>query len=232
MPLAYRQVQVLNVNEFGIDRLPEFRPDAPDTGEEAESASDESAPDSPSDGSGASDHAGAFAAESADEAANEAAGNPAAFAAPAEPVAETPPMPAPKGIAAQRIASADLEKLSHLELLERLALSLESHREKQRIAAQAAKPGPPEQAHDDESGAEAASPREDGEAPVEPVIAFPGQMPASGGTGTERPFDMPGAAGSTDRTERGVSSKFRDSRATEKALRDALATLQRLSGTG
>lgn len=49
--------------------------------------------------------------------------------APTEREAEIETVPVPTGTAAERIASADLSELSHVELLERLALSLERRRQ-------------------------------------------------------------------------------------------------------
>lgn len=106
---------------------------------------------------------------------------------PAPPlVIETPPAPRPM-TAAERIASADLADLSHVELIERLAIAI-----RRREELRAAKPS-------------------DIAAPSESVVRFP------------------------DLTDRHVARLApppprQAPYETEKALRDALATLQRMSG--
>lgn len=101
----------------------------------------------------------------------------------AEPVAEAVPLPA-LSAAAQRIADADLDDLSNVELVERLAIAM-----RRRAAATS-----------EESG--------------DPVLVFPAR-----GDRLVEPLTP---------TLRTLAEKRPED--TEKALRDALATLQRMSG--
>jgi hypothetical protein len=111
---------------------------------------------------------------------------PAAIGAPPEPVL---------GTAAQRIAGADLADLSHVELLERLAISL------QRRGHQAAIPEAPAVAE-----------------PAEPTIVFPARAERGGAIPAPQPaLSLP--------------ADPQNPQDTEKALRDALTALQRMSGT-
>ena len=327
-PLPGGQTQVLNVTEFGIEQLFEAKPDD----KESAGSSEEASHDLPSDHSDDADHAQPVTIEVEDPEPAEAEEPEAASEEPSfsqaserhfdapepseiEPESDVPEletntgtfakplsMDMPEGSAAERIASADLDELSHVELLARLALSLERHREKQWIAAQAVQRATSEtaepedeapaseaseEASDSEAG-EAAPPApsvpawlrpvglddgddegalpghdlhrhltlpsdaapETGNEPEEPddesampVVVFPGrassgQTPdgaaseqSSGPEDAEkgRPFDAPGATG-TNVQATGTNS--RDPDETEKALRAALATLQRMSGTG
>ncbi|MCB2073282.1 MAG: hypothetical protein H6917_05210 [Novosphingobium sp.] len=84
---------------------------------------------------------------------------------------------------------------------------------------------------------------------IEPVVIFPGHAPTGSDAppaapdaasaddqrerepaGEGRPFDAPGAAAEQDRPVKAASAKSQDPEETEKALRAALATLQRMSG--
>lgn len=123
--------------------------------------------------------------------------------------------PVPGGAAAERLNAADLDSLSHVELIERLALSLQKRREE---AGEAGHEVPPEEGADATmppapSGYPPASepiarrfPGISGEAGTEPIALFPEQNAA------------PGAA------------LRQGSVATERALREALTALQRMSG--
>lgn len=71
-----------------------------------------------------------------DESAEEEADAPAALVA--TPALASEPRPRPQGSAAERIATAPLDDLSPVELLERLALTIERRRAAARAAAQAA----------------------------------------------------------------------------------------------
>jgi hypothetical protein len=140
-------------------------------------------------------------------------GDPVPQAAPVEPTAQEPPAPredpeppqepglivaepAPM-TAAERIAVAPLDSLSHVELMERLALGLRRRRELLEAAAAAGVPQPvaPE--------------------PADAVVRL------------RRLSERNGArAMAVAAVPKPVSQE------TEKALRDALATLQRISGSG
>jgi hypothetical protein len=162
------------------------------------------------------------------------------FRRPLDPVSFPLPasFPVPGGAAAQRLNEADLDSLSHLELIERLALSLQKRREE--LAAEAADdagwgdepmpvppaldmpsyypPAPeplarrfsaiPASAHPASAPHEATSApcRESEEANTDPVALFPRGDAAS------------------------AAAPRRDSAGTERALREALAALQRMSG--
>ena len=357
-PLPGVPTQVLNVTEFGIERLFEAKPgdtESTDSGEEASH-------DLPSDHSEIPELAQPVTIDAEDleppeaeepvTAAKEPSFDQAQerhFDAPepseVEPQTDAPELETPEsetnagafakplsidmpeGSAAKRIASADLNELSHVELLARLSLSLERHREKQWIAAQAvqratsetAEPEPEalaaeafDEQHEPEipageadpatplAGAEASEeardsgagetappasslpawlrpvglddgddedtlpsqdlqrhltmpsdtapeagnePEETDDEPVMPVVVFPGRGssghapdgesdahssdPAEAETG--RPFDAPGE---TETKDQATGTNSRDPDETEKALRAALATLQRMSGTG
>lgn len=178
--------------------------------------------------------ASAAAAAEARPASRRAAADPTCFPLPAA-------FPVPGGAAAQRLAAADLDSLSHLELIERLALSLQKRREEAPVyldgpsveafagaadagsdaAAVAPRPYPPSHyplapfleanqhplhaAADDETADDSADPLLGGEPGFEakPVALFP---------------------------EPPTASARQAPAATERALRDALAALQRMSG--
>lgn len=141
--------------------------------------------------------------------------------APAEPKPKRRPDPAyfplpaafpvPGGAAAQRLMAADLDSLSHLELIERLALSLQKRREETPVYLDAASaevlatepaPEPVEEAEIEAAAPLPPAPSYYPPAP-EPVALFPEPAPAAA---------------------------RQDSVATERALRDALNALQRMSG--
>jgi hypothetical protein len=140
------------------------------------------------------------------------------FQRPLDPV--TFPLPAsfpvPGGAAAQRLTEAELDSLSHLELIERLALSLQKRREE---AAEGAEPG--------EQLVQAQP------APDVPSYYPPAPQPIA------RRFPISEAAHSADSRPVAlfpasdaapVAAPRQDSVSTERALRDALAALQRMSG--
>lgn len=124
--------------------------------------------------------------------------------------------------AADRIASAALDELSHVELLERLALSLQRRGHRQQATSDALAPALPEPAPMplvSDAGysallkiARSAPLRQvGGETFGEPAMSFPGHAPRSlDGAGT--------AAGPQDPEQ------------AERALRDALSALQKISG--
>lgn len=152
------------------------------------------------------------------------------FHRPLDPV--TFPLPAsfpvPGGAAAQRLNAADLDSLSHLELIERLALSLQKRREELAGAAG------DEPAYD----ASNAIGSSDKPAPTPPALDVPSYYPpapeplaarfaASSATGEidTRPVALfPGADPAP------VAALRQDSAGTDRALREALAALQRMSG--
>lgn len=150
---------------------------------------------------------------------------------PLDPVAFPLPesFPLPGGAAAARLTSASLDSLSHLELIERLALSLQKRREEaaagqdtsETIEGEAeivapAKPAPSYYPPVSEAAAERgyasllglsrpSVPDEDEGEDSAPIARFPDSVPPAG-------------------------SARQTPEATERALRDALATLQRMSG--
>ncbi len=110
---------------------------------------------------------------------------------------------------ANRIVTADLATLSHVELIERLAISMERRRENA-LAAAAAAP--------DDSAAEA-------------FVTFPGRSARhEDSLASSRPFDAPVPVGRPVTTVPVTPVRKLDPEETEKALRTALAALQRMSG--
>lgn len=153
-----------------------------------------------------------------------------AFERPLDPVSFPLPesFPIPGGAAAARLTSAPLDSLSHLELIERLALSLQKRREEagaetenlspEAIEAEGVQAQPSTAPSYYPAVSEAAAERgyaslrnlsrpqlDDDEADTVSIGRFPDSIP-SGGSARQTP------------------------EATERALRDALATLQRMSG--
>jgi hypothetical protein len=120
-------------------------------------------------------------------------------AAPA-PASEIAPTPAPEPTAAQRIASASLDELSHVELMERLAIGLQRRRE--RIGTVTDRPVP---------ATDPAQRSRDEVEPDGPVVRFPDF--------NDRQHARIGPAASAPPPQE-----------TENALRAALAELQRMSG--
>jgi hypothetical protein len=156
------------------------------------------------------------------------------FQRPLDPVTFPLPesFPVPGGAAAQRLNAADLDSLSHLELIERLALSLQKRREEGGDAT-------------GEVLGEAAGPSEEPAGPV-PALEVPSYYPPAPEPLARR-FAVPQTAGEPtddDATQTGtqpvalfptsdavaVAAPRRDSAGTERALREALAALQRMSG--
>lgn len=118
----------------------------------------------------------------------ELAFDPVALPDPEPEIAAAPePKPAP-AMAAERIVSADLETLSQVELVERLAIALQRRQDRQ---AAATLPAPAS----------------------DPVIRFPGLADRQGARVNPTP-----------------SALRPEAHETEKALHDALARLQRISG--
>ncbi|MEO5587038.1 MAG: hypothetical protein ABIQ81_05035 [Novosphingobium sp.] len=134
--------------------------------------------------------------------------------------------PIPGGAAAQRLNAADLDSLSHLELIERLALSLQQRREEaaaERAEAAADEPQDP-------GRASLALPSYYPPAP-EPLARKLAALrdgtllePAEDEVDTRPIALFPAAEGTPNAALR------HDSAGTERALRDALAALQRMSG--
>jgi hypothetical protein len=145
-----------------------------------------------------------------------------AEAARSEPEPEPEPEPAPREeasappnaaeTAAERIAKADLDALSHVELLERLALSMQRRNHLVTAAIQAMR-------------AEAAA----GDTANEAEIVFPGQA-ARRGAHHAPAVAAPAASGNPELPAFG-GPEPQGAEDTEKALRTALAALQRMSGT-
>lgn len=147
-----------------------------------------------------------------------------AFERPLDPVSFPLPesFPVPGGAAAARLTAASLDSLSHLELIERLALSLQKRRE--------------------EAGAEqkeAAPQTIDVAATIFPAPSVPSYYPPVSDAAAERGYaSLLGLSRPPIAEEEGTSiARFPEpgghrpnSAATERALRDALATLQRMSG--
>lgn len=153
------------------------------------------------------------------------------FGRPLDPVSFPLPasFPVPGGAAAQRLNAADLDSLSHLELIERLALSLQKRREE--LAAEAADDAGPS---DEPASA----------APDMPSRQYPAAKPLA------RRFSAPlvsaaqaasAERGEPDQTNSRPVALFprgdtppaaapQGDSGTERALREALAALQRMSG--
>ena len=153
------------------------------------------------------------------------------FERPLDPVSFPLPasFPVPGGAAAQRLTAADLDTLSHLELIERLALSLQKRREE---ASQEAAPA-----------GEVAAP---GSVPQAPAYYPPAREPLARALGAlrdarpivddesdeadPRPVALFAATDASSVAAPKIAALRQNSVATERALRDALATLQRMSG--
>lgn len=152
-----------------------------------------------------------------------------AFERPLDPVSFPLPesFPVPGGAAAARLTSASLDSLSHLELIERLALSLQKRRE-------------------EAAAGEDTSETIEGEAEiVAPAKPAPSYYPPVSEAAAERGYasllGLSRPAVETEDEDDSPIARFPDSlppagsarqtpEATERALRDALATLQRMSG--
>lgn len=166
----------------------------------------------------------------ADEPAPEAELKPArAFERPLDPVSFPLPesFPVPGGAAAARLTAASLDSLSHLELIERLALSLQKRRE--------------------EAATQQAEALEGAEAEVAaaaPNRSIPSYYPAVSDAAAEQGYasllglsrpeveeqaQSPAIARFPDPLPTAASHR-QSPEATERALRDALATLERMSG--
>lgn len=145
----------------------------------------------------------------------------------------------PEGSAAARIVSAELTELSPVELIERLALAMQRRHQAGTLPA-----GSTETAEFSTSPALPQLP-EAGTAPaasaafaVEPVVIFPGQQARAGirllrpaGTRSEPPpVADPAPRAAPVRSPAASAAAERDPAETERALRSALATLQRMSG--
>lgn len=147
-----------------------------------------------------------------------------AFERPLDPVSFPLPesFPVPGGAAAARLNSASLDSLSHLELIERLALSLQKRREEAAAAAeQAAEP----------IAAEAIAPSRTTPSYYPPVSADAAERGYASLLGLSRPpVQDQGEDDSTSIARFPEPGPRASTEATERALRDALATLQRMSG--
>lgn len=122
----------------------------------------------------------------------------------AAPIAASPLTP-PPGEAVRRILSAELDTLSHLELVERLAISMQRRRDREAEPAPANAGGHPTLHREIAQG--------------EPVLTFPDQSMRS--TARHTPAGW---------CESPSADLRRNALETEKALRSALATLQRSAG--
>lgn len=154
-----------------------------------------------------------------------------AFERPLDPVSFPLPesFPVPGGAAAARLTSASLDSLSHLELIERLALSLQKRREE--AAAE-----PQEATEVIEADTAIVAPAKPAPSYYPPVSEAAAERGYASLLGLSRP-----AVETEDEEEDSAIARFPDSfppagtsrqtpEATERALRDALATLQRMSG--
>jgi hypothetical protein len=126
----------------------------------------------------------------------------------AEPVPDEPGTDAPVAAdsAADRIASADLDELSHVELLERLALSMQRRNHLIAAAMEAR-----------QLGAAAAADEAAPSAGSETAVVFPGEA--------ERRVAIPAAPAKS-----APAAPSQSAAETEQALRTALAALQKISG--
>lgn len=154
------------------------------------------------------------------------------------PTFDSPP-PAPaqtesaatEGKAAQRIAAAELSELSQLELLERLALSMQ-RRGRDRSAApvsSADKAALLERGYEALRNlglATAAAPRAEARSGDEPMVVFP----ATAERQPARHLPMADASELSSPARLDATPDDRAPGHAEKALRDALAALQRMSG--
>lgn len=170
-----------------------------------------------------------------------------AFERPLDPVSFPLPeaFPVPGGAAAARLTGASLDSLSHLELIERLALSLQKRRE-EAAAAEAQAPAEVDAA---DAEAEPAATLAPTPAPT-PTKAVPSYYPAVSEAAAEqgyasllglsRPAVETDEEADEEADDRAIA-RFPESfppagtgrqtpEATERALRDALATLERMSG--
>lgn len=154
------------------------------------------------------------------------------FSRPLDPVSFPLPasFPAPGGAAAARLTSATLDSLSHVELIERLALSLQKRREEAEARAALG-----------EAPAESAEEFPDAEAPPLPPVPsyyppapegfaarFAALAPALAASAAD-PIAEPVALFPEQPHTSTVASQHNPD-GTERALRDALAALQRMSG--
>lgn len=131
----------------------------------------------------------------------------------------------PAGEAAERIAFADLDELSHVELLERLAISLRARMERsaERREAGVATPAEGPRVGDGATATATDEALADGYNSLRGLTRSAPRTAASGPVGGEPVVIFPARG---DRSE----SAPRDSADTEMALRNALAALQRMSG--
>ena len=172
------------------------------------------------------------------------------FRRPLDPVSFPLPasFPVPGGAAARRLNAADLDSLSHLELIERLALSLQKRREE--IAAEAVNNAGDNM--DGDAGDDRGSGGQPGAAiPALDVPSYYPPAPAPGPAPLARRFSAPHAAEPVGSRESGdadtrpvalfpgadaaapasrTAALRQNPAGTERALRDALAALQRMSG--
>lgn len=153
-----------------------------------------------------------------------------AFERPLDPVSFPLPesFPIPGGAAAARLTTASLDSLSHLELIERLALSLQKRREEAATRQDGAAPEPIE------ANALDARPAKPAPSYYPPVSEAAAEGGYASLLGLSRPqvqdkAESPAIARFPDPLPPDGSSR-QSPEATERALRDALATLQRMSG--
>jgi hypothetical protein len=152
------------------------------------------------------------------------------FDRPLDPVTFPLPdsFPVPGTAAAQRLNAADLDSLSHLELIERLALSLQKRREEAADAAD-------EVQLSDEPELDIHVEPSDETGPALPALDVPSYYP-SAPMPIARRFDAPRDGDNHPvalfpGADTASSAALRQDRTgTERALREALAALQRMSG--
>lgn len=167
----------------------------------------------------------------ADDSLPEAELKPArAFERPLDPVSFPLPdsFPVPGGAAAARLTAASLDSLSHLELIERLALSLQKRREEAAATRGEAAPA----TTDPEAAAPVQAPAVSSYHP--PVSDAAAERGYASLRGLTRPplqdeGKIPAIARFPDPLPPTDNAR-QTPEATERALREALATLQRMSG--
>ncbi|MCB2059351.1 MAG: hypothetical protein R3E09_10220 [Novosphingobium sp.] len=221
---------VLDVSEFGLEQLEEARAETSSPGDvpaERKAMADE--PETPAFVTLEQDRRTASEAIDGEAGADELPGQEAEW----QPE-KLDDVPVPLNTAAERIASADLNELSHVELLERLALSMEQRRRNvvspnDPLPVETVEPDEQPPARGDEPEAAAIEPAHD-EAAAAPSASLPGDRTEEQSKPAKRLFDAPGTPVEQVHSVKAASANSQDPEATERALRAALSTLQRMSG--